>query len=294
MRQVSMNLCEFQDTLKILQEFMAGATAKVVNEIKSLFGIVDEESITFALMLSLKREISMHIEDLKSRATQDVLRIMKKHWPDSPEGMIKNYVNRFLIVEIVGHNRSFESRVSGSDFGLFLKVPKIETQQRSVALRTRCNGVLIQAKRNALANKGLEEFRQLSRNKRIEYTVVQKFMTLGLYRFAQSADERKLSNISFVRLDKLGARTNEEFMRIVNCMLPSRTKRPELSAGEFYGLFLKGEVGTKNRQDIQNYILGKNLPYWELKIYFEDSGDGLRVLTPRRKAVEKVMVRVLT
>lgn len=280
-------------TTNLLKSIFLEAKNKLVKEISELFGIVDEEHITFAFILFIKQLINENKGKLKDAVFADILNILnnvsKKDEINRDE--INAYVNNSLIIEVKMHNRAFESQMSGSDYGLIFDIPELDIFNKIV--QPYYNGILIQAKRNALKGKKFDSYGELS-NLAFDFSIVRHFMSLGLYKFEKDNSDTKLSDIMFVPLEFLKC-DDKSFASEINNIL----KNPEeyqdmecLDAEKFFSLFFERKIGTSNNSEIEKYILGSKLPIIVLEISFPDDGKELLNIIFKKSNKEKTQQRL--
>lgn len=269
-----------QRTILLLKSILIASNKEVVKDISHLFGIVDEEPITFTFILTAKRLMKKKEEELKNAISNDIVSILSKHGLHAPYNEIESYVNESLIVDVEGHNRSFESKTSGSDYGLLFEVPQLHIGEKRI--EPLYNGILIQAKRNALKeNKKFTQYGKLSK-KKFNFSNVRHFMSLGLYKY-ENEDNPHLSDILFTPLDSIKG-DNQDFVNEIKQILSGESKQEHLSSKDFYSLFFDGKIGTNDNSEIEKYIRqGKELPTntLELRIRFKDDGEQLLSLIKR-------------
>jgi hypothetical protein len=187
---------------------------------------------------------------------------------------------------VKGHSRKFESVRSGADFGLVVEMPLVELGYGDVRVSSRWNGVIVQAKRNWRARRKRSAFATLSSRKTpFDFALVRKFLALGLYRFADGQNgDVALNDIRFVPLANVTG-GNEAFVDTVNEMLRDGVWNEGVDAENFFTAVSRSEIGTQNRREIEEFILGSRLPCFRLTLRFRDDGRDLqevvRVVRPQ-------------
>ena len=264
---------DMEETKDLLKSLFLNSINQVIRDIRELFSKVDEEPLTFTFILNTKRLIRAQEEELKEAVYNDIISLVQSHGCHAREYEIESYVHQSLIVNIEGHNRSFESKTSGSDYGLVVDIPQIDIDEMSV--KSSYNGILIQAKRNALEDKIYDRYRELS-NPDFDFSHVRNFFSLGLYKFENHNEHPRLSDFFFVPLESIEG-NNQKFVKDVNCILRGDGCQEFLDAESFYSKFINGEIGITDGAKIKKYFYDnkKELPSLELRIYFEDGGDRL-------------------
>lgn len=112
-------------------------------------------------------------------------------------------------------------------------------------------------------------------------------MSLGLYKFKKHNGTPLLSDFFFVPLYSIKG-NNQKFVKDVNGILTGNRRRDLLDADSFYSMFLNGQIGTTDRDKIEKYFYeNKELPSFELRLYFEDDGKKLISLIQGTSTLEQ-------
>lgn len=260
------SICSFENTRQELKQIFVSALNQTVDEIGKLFFIVDEESITFTFILNLKKLIIERTPFLETSIGND----LQKYFHALSSSYISRYVRENVVIDVLGHNRYFESKKSGSDFGLIYSIP-----ERTGRTFTPCyHGLLIQAKRNGLKeNKkiGFKKFGALSDSFR-HYQKVKNFLQIALYNFEPNMH---LTKILFLNPDKI--RRISRLKYHINKMLKEGINDNTISSENFIDSFIKpkSSIVTTDLNVIKKYIWNGDLPCIELQIKFKDDGKGI-------------------
>ncbi len=263
-----MNRNGFISTISKIKWILVQSSNNTVQKFGFLSEIVDENHITSHLIYDMKELILKNLEGLKQSVCEDLMSSLQCLRGYSTE--VEAYVDQNLIIHVELHNPRFEGKISGSDFGLIFHRPEIQVSYLGIEIVPGYNGLLIQAKRNAVDIKKPEEYRKL-KNPNFPFKNIREFFSLALYRF----EEFRLSNILFTPLDAIEG-DDSHFFQEVNDILSGKKEWVFLNAEEFFSKFLYCEIGTRDLSEIEKFILTREVPYFQFIIEFRDDGDGLK------------------
>ncbi len=290
--------CDLTRTIEKLSEILVDSKNNVVQDIRDVFEVVNEDYITFALILNLKKCVDEKHNELRYCVLYDIvdsIYALTRHTVESSR--VEEYIRKSLIIDAKLHSRSFESSTSGSDFGLLFLIPILDIDSSGARITSIYNGILIQAKRNAQKGRRPEQYRKLSESYS-DFSAIREFFSLAFYKFRNYDGHFKLFDILFLPLDTLEG-SNKEFICKVNNILMGKEDPKFQDADKFFSSFLRCDLGTTDSSKVEKYILGSKLPIIEIKIEFRDDGRGIDEMIweknrERQIVREKEKVKVYT
>ena len=275
-------------TISRVYEILVNSKNNVVEDIRNVFEIVNEDFITFTFVLNLKKCIDENLNELKCCVLNDIIyNIYSSTGYTVENSRVEDYVGKALIVDAKMHSRSFESSTSGSDFGLLFQIPILDIYSSGVNVVSTYNGILVQAKRNAQKGRPPEQFRKLSKSYS-NFSVIRDFFSLAFYKFGNHDGQFKLSDILFLPLNNIKG-DNKEFIGKVNNILIGKENPKLQDAKEFFLSFLICDLGTTDNSKIEKYILGSKLPIIEIKIEFRDSGRAIDKIVREKNRLKQII-----
>lgn len=281
--------CNLEVTIKKLLEILVSSKDDVVQDINNVFEVVDEDYITFALILYLKKCVDKELDKLRCCVFSDIINsIYTSTGYTIDRSRVEERIGQPLVIDAKLHSRSFESSTSGSDFGLLFLIPTLDIDSSGVAIKSIYNGILVQAKRNAQKGRPPEQYRKLSESFS-DFSAIREFFSLAFYEFRNNDGCFKLFDILFLPLNTLEG-GNKEFMIKVNNILMRREDAKFQDAEKFFSSFLRCDLGTTDKSKIEEYLFGSGLPMFEIRVEFTDGGRGINEIV-REKDKERQIVR---
>ena len=269
-----MKICPLR-TFEIIKDIFSESSKTVIEEISSLFKIVDEEPLTFFLIYNFKKLICTKSRKIIDELVKDILDGINKHNIGRIEYPIRDNLRSNLVVDIIHHTKHFEGSRSKSDFGLIVSYPIIEYTSGHIEISMLRNGILVQAKRNALNLANLNYFGKLSDSTETKYEIIKEFYTLALYEYEERNSNIELNQISFVTLESY--KNTKNFPKKVNSLLSKMTSK-KIKPADFLDLLMRQEIGTQNEKYIEKYILDQERDVFEIRISFKDNGGGFKAM----------------
>ena len=139
----------FSRTEVILGEIFQSAVEDVRKSINSfwVFRPPEEEPLTFHISLSLVSKLHNSKQRILSKVYEDLCLISREYVSYSYKPPNIDKLRDKVKIRVITHQKHFEGRVSGADFGLVLTVPVAFKGLKTFKVRSKSSGCIVQAKR---------------------------------------------------------------------------------------------------------------------------------------------------
>jgi len=161
----------------------------------------EEEPLTFHISLSVLSKLYDSREGVLTKVREDLFRIGREWASRSFRPPSIDNLRGEVRIRVIPHNKQFEGRTSGADFGLVLTVPEASKISNTFRVQGRSSGCIVQAKRIIATGIRYEPIRFGKGFSRLR--AHRAFASFVLYRFKRDNEGKPYdSKISFCSVQR--------------------------------------------------------------------------------------------
>lgn len=286
---------QFSNTEAILGKIFQSTVEDVRESVNSLWtsAPAGEEPLTFYTSLCLVSKLRHSKGEICSKIHDDLCQICRTWSFDSNKVPNSHSLDNAVEVLVIPHNKWFEGKISGADFGLVLTVPVAFKVFNTFDLKTRSSGCIVQAKRIVATGTKRETsplgkgFSRLKEHR--------DFALFALYCFRHDNNEKSYTfeNTLFVPCKDFKANSLRSFKTAVKTFLTSDGQQSirQIEAKDMVKGVLSNDFGTSNEERVQKIIGLSKLPVIEIRISFRPGWKPPNLVSTKAREVQKVQMR---